>query len=481
MSDSSADWWTRRVICADSVTISRSQATLRSRSVEVHSRRDDRGERHLIEAIRDEHRLGDADVVLAVAHRHHRADDAVHGGLEPAVIRCETDARPRLRIRDERHLIEGAQLVQEGLGGRQERPERPGADADLIDGNHDLPTLRRREIARVERLRLEAVGRHLLARGLDIDAHELGRHDASHLAVHFHHELRRSEVLDGAPLAIDDAHVHGDDVDAGSERRSLGRGLGRCCRCRGRRGRRPGTGWPVPWPPATGRAASAPRARPAPQPRTRSTKVAGAVSSRSFQARRSPRGGLRQAGSYTDRGQTTRPFSGNTSPAKSVGYHVSHEETHVDLSTRDDSRSAGARPGPPRRARRGRLESANRQEPERLRPRRHVGSEVRGCRQRLPCHGRSRGYLLEPLEYGHGQLHGQGHVHADEAQRSRELLRADLRGRQPGGRRPDRTPTSWSHRTAGSSFATGQAKPSRTCRWRHRTPPSSSRTHRAAR
>ena len=151
-----------------------------------------------------------------------RADDRLHRALDAKTIVGEVDDRARGRIGDEADTIGRAERVHEAGRRLQHAARGAGADVELIDGEHDHPAVRRRLVGGEDRL--EGIG-GLLARGLDVDLDELGRDDATRFAVDLHQEIGREQVLDRTAAAVGHGDVHGDDVDAGAERRSLFRRL----------------------------------------------------------------------------------------------------------------------------------------------------------------------------------------------------------------------------------------------------------------
>src|SRR5688572_4199721 len=178
----------------------------------------DRDERQLVALLLDRDRFRDADVVLTGGGARLVADEALHRQAQLQLVGREADPRSRLGIGDERDLIERAQLIEEPLRGRHDRAQRSGSDVDLIDGNDDLPAVRRRQVTRVERLALIS---NLLLGGFNIDLDQFGGNDAANFAVDLHSEVWRTQIFNRSSIAIDHGDVNRDKVHTSPERWSL--------------------------------------------------------------------------------------------------------------------------------------------------------------------------------------------------------------------------------------------------------------------
>ncbi len=171
--------------------------------------------------LRNRDRFRQADVELALKGGL-LADDAFHPAPDAQVVVGERHLHARLGERDERHPVGRTQTIEELGGRRQQGPRAAEADVALVDGDHNLPAVWRLEVGGVQRL--ERIGR-FAPRRFHVDLHVLRRDHATGLPVDLDDEIGRQEVLDRHALPIDHRHVNRDDVDAGSERRTLGRRL----------------------------------------------------------------------------------------------------------------------------------------------------------------------------------------------------------------------------------------------------------------
>ena len=90
----------------------------------------------------------------------------------------------------------------------------------LIDRQHDPSPVRRRQVARVETLRLVDLW---LSRGLDVDLDEIGGHHAPRYSVDLHHEVRREKIVDRPSVLIHNRDVHGHEIDTRAEAGALDR------------------------------------------------------------------------------------------------------------------------------------------------------------------------------------------------------------------------------------------------------------------
>ena len=114
----------------------------------------------------------------------------------------------------------GLRRSRKRTAGVEDGTKRAGPDIHLIDGDDNLPSVRRRQVARVEALGL--VG-DLLLGSLDVYLDQLGRHHPPDFAVDLHGELRRAQIFDRPAAPIHDGDVDRNQIDAGLERRTLDR------------------------------------------------------------------------------------------------------------------------------------------------------------------------------------------------------------------------------------------------------------------